>query len=275
MLNQTSIENKIKIACYKIYNRRIQTHLLTSNLPLNEIHDFIYKNRIIGLLPELSSSNYKKDYLLYVNNVKRSLKIVKQCLGREPFIVIKTFSSYPHITSDVDIVVKNKTIAYEVTRKVSQLHLPIAIDINATVSWTPTDEISTDFIWNNVRYSTFQGEKYLCPNPDLDLLIRIGHIPFELAEIRLGELLHIFNQMKGSNLMKLSEEAKKMGWEKTYKYMVDLLNNLHKHLFLPHGSFIRFPYKMSYWSLFQAMVEKKAWYKIWGARYILIDRLNL
>jgi hypothetical protein len=73
-----------------------------------------------------------------------------------------------------------------------------------------------------------------------------------------------------------------MGWPKTYDRVLILLNSLHNNLY--HKPFISkvkliklnhviFPFRLSYWHLFQAVIEKKAWNKIWGARFIIKDRL--
>lgn len=102
----------------------------------------------------------------------------------------------------------------------------------------------------------------------------MAHLPFEQAEIRLGELLHIFKQSKKVHWEILEKEAVLNGWGSTFRRTKALFNSLHERLF-KKTDYIHFPYRVSFVSLAQAVIEKKAWNKIWGARYVIKDRLGL
>ncbi|MCR4329311.1 MAG: hypothetical protein NUV65_02075 [Candidatus Roizmanbacteria bacterium] len=275
MLKLSTADSEINEACNKIYNKNIVASLLRNNPKKTYIERFVEENRLECLLPTLTNPLYKNECSKYMKNLMNVLEVFKKMVGKKKFIIIKTLSSYPHITSDIDIVMEEREDVLEISKKISFLKLPIEVDINSVISWTPSQEISKRFIWNNIQYHYLDGEKYLVPNPNLDTLIRIGHVPFELAEIRLGELLHIFSQMSKIDMSALKVEAKKMGWINTFNNMVFIINSLYKSLYSETGRYISFPYKLSYLTLFKAMVEKKAWYKIWGARYIIRDRLGI
>jgi len=254
MLSQ-KLKIKLLKVCYSIYPKKITALLVKRD---TDFPTFLKKNR-------LEKTN---KYDRYKKNLIKSLKLLKKILGKEPFTVIKTISSYPHITSDLDVVVKNKILL----EKLKKINFPIKTDINNRVSWTNGEEISRDFIWNNIQNYDFHGVKVLVPNTNLDVLIRMAHLPFEQAEIRLGELLHLFKQFKNINWRLLENEAKINGWPKTFKRVKKLLNQLHYSLFNSTKS-INFPYRLSWLLLIQSVIEKKAWKKIWGARYIIKDRL--
>ncbi len=261
--------NKFLKLCYSIYPLEISAKFARID---DGLYSFLGKNR----LDHYYAITYKEpeslisEYKTYTHNIAASLKIVKKNLDNIPFIVIKTFSCYPHITSDLDIIVKNKKTAM----KFNSLHLPIAYDINDQISWTNSPEISKKFIWNNIDKYSFHGVTFFVPNINLDILIRLGHLPFEQAELRLGEALHIYAQFSKVQWMILEDEAKCNGWIKTFNRTRKLLDRLHNELFKTNSR-VNFPYRISYFSLFQAVMEKKAWNKLWGARYVIKDRLQL
>ncbi len=97
--------------------------------------------------------------------------------------------------------------------------------------------------------------------------------------------MHIFNQASLFEWAILEQEAKLMGWSKTFERMTDLLEHLHKNLFgFPFkSSYVReiqsttgisFPYRLKISVLAKAVVEKRAWKKIYGGRFILKDWIS-
>ena len=218
------------------------------------------------------------EYKDYQKRLKDSLIIVKKVLGKEPFLVIKTFSSYPRITSDLDVVVKKKSLLKKI-----KIKAPLEIDPHYKISWTNSPEISNNFVWNNIKNYNYQGINLLVPNNQLDTLIRIAHIPFETGEIRQEELLHIFRQSKNIDWKILQKEVRKCGWPKTFKRMINLLNKIHCTLYdqplmgkkcrQKLKKILYFPYQLPLFFLAQTVWEKRAFKKILGARYIIKDRL--
>jgi len=176
----------------------------------------------------------------------------------------------------IDIKTLRQKDSIELKRAVSKIkktNFPLKTDVNNRISWTEDEEISREFVWKNVEEYDFHGIKILVPNPDLDVLIRLAHLPFEQAEIRLGELLHIYRQAKTVNWERLQKEAERNHWLKTFERVRLLLNKLHDGMFNKQRP-IRFPYRLSFFLLVQAIIEKKAWRKIWGARYVIKNRLS-
>lgn len=214
------------------------------------------------------------------------------------FLLIKTLSSYSHSTSDIDVLVEGDIVKDEMESyfkenswyKSNDLTLSsdcgeVELDIQSKVSWTNSDDLSSDFIWSNYIESSFNGVYFLQPNAPADSLLRLGHMPFEQAEVRLGELLHIYSQMRSLDFGAMQEEAKACGWPSTYRSILGLVISMHLTLYgfspliksnevrLAHMGKIKFPYGLSYGMMARGVFEKKAWGKIWGARYILRDRL--
>jgi len=251
--------------CYSIYPKKITAPFIYND---EQFFSYLKKNRLDDYFT-LKYGQEKQEYNQYKKNLISSLKLLKKILGNEPFIVIKTLSSYPHITSDLDVIIKNKIPV----SKIKKTNFSLKTDVNNRISWTEDEEISREFVWKNVEEYDFHGIKILVPNPDLDVLIRLAHLPFEQAEIRLGELLHIYRQAKTVNWERLQKEAERNHWLKTFERVRLLLNKLHDGMFNKQRP-IRFPYRLSFFLLVQAIIEKKAWRKIWGARYVIKNRLS-
>jgi len=292
--------SKLIETCKKIYSLQFVRPIFSiENISNEAIVQFARKNRLLHVLAidvsKASKINKNQirlngiigEYDTYFKQVSKSLKIVKKILANKPVLVIKTFSSYPHLTGDVDLLVQDQRTVEIVKDKIKKLKyiIPITTDINANISWTNSDEISHEYIWKNVYEKNIYGSTVFVPNANLDVLIRLAHMPFELAEIRLGELLHIFHEARHVNWDELRDEAQKMGWPDTFKRVTVLINSIHKYLYdkplvesiqtYPFHSPLIFPLRLSYIQLFHAVLEKKAWKKIWGARYIVKDRLGL
>lgn len=264
-----NLKKQFSHLCYSIYPKTITASLIHED---SDLYPFLKKNRLDHYFAFTFDKKNEtvKEYTEYKEKISASLKIVKERLKEKQYIVIKTFSCYPHITSDLDIIIKKS----DATEKYNDLHLPIAYDISNSISWTNSPEISSNFIWRNIQKYNFDSNQVFIPNPDLDVLIRMGHLPFEQAEMKLGELLHIYAQFDKVNWVLLEKEASDNGWENTFQKTKDLLKTLHAKLF-ESSDFVDFPYRLSYVLLAQAIIEKKAWKKLWGARYIIRDRLKI
>lgn len=260
--------------------RQIYPQTIVGNISLPEKQNlltWLEKNRLLALFiqlyPSESNTHLNKRWENYQTQLTKLVKILNQTLPND-YLIIKTISSYPHFTSDFDVLVRNKDQISKLRNKLANEKFDIEVDINHQISWTNSQEISHDFIWNHVSIARIDTHEVKVPSPDLDILLRIGHIPFEMGEIRIGELFHIFAQLKHIKDMSLLEnEAIHMGWPKTYKRTIKIIDELHQKLFTKtHMVPINFPANLTYWQLFLGVQEKKSWNKVWGGRYILRNR---
>jgi len=285
--------------CQKIYGpREISEKSIDAGKNVNQLVEFARKNRLAHYLAlEYSKSFAENDiwkdisnkliceYNDYEKNLRNALEATKNILGEERFMIIKTFSSFPHLTNDLDVLVPDFKIAEESHKEVLDKKSSLPIDINTKVAWGKADAVSNDFVWNNTQEFNFEGIGFLIPSPALDAIIRIAHIPFEVAHIRLGELLHIYKQLSLSDWTILEDEAKLMGWPKTFGRMLSILELLHRKLFktpffqkgiMPASCTdnIGFPFRLPVSILAGGVIEKRAWRKLFGARIIIKNRLS-
>jgi len=288
----------IKHLCKNIYSPRGRQidYDLFKNYDINSVINFLKDNRLLHYFAikfkEKYNQNIKmiymiQEYELYKRNLRRNFEIIRSLIKDSHFVVIKTISSYPHITSDLDILVKEKSLVDYLKNSIAHFKYvsDLPIDISDNICWRGVVPIHSDFIWKNVKEVNIDGLFIKIPNEYLDTLIRIAHIPFELSLVRLGELLHIYKISKDIDWKLLEEEVKLMGWLKTFKKMKYLLQELHYALFsvsffedvplITRKKTYNFPYYLSLNFLLRAVLEKKAWKKILGVRYIIKDRLQL
>ncbi len=249
--------------------------------------------------PELEK--LRGEYRRYREQLKAALAAVADGLDREPYIVIKTVSSFPHPTNDLDVIVKDLSLAGRITgreffpdgathlatderrdRREGRLLLHFGIDI----TWTGVKAVSDRLLWSDLQTASLDGREFPVPSPLTDILIRIGHAAFETGHLKLGELLHIFRLAADADWTALDREAGQMGWPRTFGKMTDLLEFLHRALFRrpfldPDTAVsprdprerISFPVELPLSLLAGGVVEKRAWRKLAGAKYIIKDRL--
>lgn len=301
-MNNQLLDEKLLELCNKIYSppQKPMGYSRLRNKSPDSIFDFMYSNRLAHYFAIenrqtlINNPEFKKtcdrlmaEYDEYKNKLKSAIYLVKSFLKNKPFVIIKTFSIFPHTTSDVDVLVRDLNTAKNLQDMLSRLsnnEEQIAIDVSERISWSSTDIVGNDFVWGNLQNFNFEGCDFFVPNAALDTLIRLAHIPFELAHIKLGELLHIYRRGLTFNWEILENEAKNRGWRGTFMKMERLLNLLHYNLFgagflsnYMNKSFpeknIKFPFNIPLSILAGAVIEKKAWKKFWGARFIIKDRM--
>jgi len=313
-VDKKSFVKKILDLCQEIYPLRIKREAVNWGTNVEEIFDFIKNNRLAHFYA-LKYGGYLElvgQYRDYEEKVANSLKKIGKVLKGREYMIIKTMSSYPHKTSDVDVLVKDENDeAYPVLIKGKNLWF---VHMENKISWRGADAISNNFTWGNTmkyRWKGFSPPKadfssdiskrmnkdrenlwavsprnfnFLVPNEKLDTLIRIAHVPFEAGFFRLGELLYIYNLLAKVDWQELKKEAKLMGWSKTFNRMENILEFLHLSLFgkplfkkrrVRVKGKLNFPYQVPIGVLAGCVLEKRAWIKIWGGRYIIKDRINL
>lgn len=290
------IQNEILNRLKEIYsNGKISSEAIHLPDSIDELFNFCRKNRLDYFLAiklensrKLSGITHKKirkllqEYFEYENILKSAIQLLHNSLKERPWLLIKTLSSYPHTTSDIDVLVQDEPTSEWLKGLLRKnWHHDMDIDVDHKISWTDSDEVGSDFIWKNTSRTSIKGIQVPIPNALLDSIIRIAHIPFELAEIRLGELLHILNQTTPDDWEVIRHEAERNNWIKTFDKIMNIIFSFHNALDplvnnnpkKPGHIPITFPFQVPYSLLAYGVWDKKAWKKIWGARYILRDRL--
>lgn len=287
----------LKLACKQIYNKEFVSSPLSWEISLSSQLRFIEKNRLdILVANQIKSSSVSEEVKLWANNRLSAYRTFRRLLISElntiaspalmaPILLIKTVSGFPHITSDIDIVVQSPHDFSLLQKKVANHTFPLEIDLHHHISWTKKPTISDSFVWSHTKRIRVEKKVVLVPDHALDVLIRIAHTPFEMGEIRLSDLLSIFAQFQAVDVGELENEARRAGWGGVFTRTVRLINSLHVYLYgvrltdkyhptkIPKG--ISFPHQVHWLLLLYAVVESRSWNKFIGARYVIRDRISL
>lgn len=262
---------------------------------LNYLSAIKFPKATCTILGEAILEEWTSQTRIYNQNLASALKLISNEVPLNDWVLLKTLSCYPHFTSDIDILLRDATKIDLVMKQNDHLtncmisrgineaaKIKVLIDAQSRVSWTNTADVTNAFVFNNLVKTSFKGINYMAPNPSADFLVRLGHMPFEQAEIRLGELLHMYQLFTAFPLANIANEASQCNWTKTFVRTMKTLNNLHIDLFgsalttkrasFVHGKYA-FPLRLSYLDLTKATFEKRAWKKFWGARYVVLDRV--
>ena len=291
MSNKPTLEQLLSYTCKKIHGEDLQKKLLPH--PSEQASEqacihFLLQNR---LDVAFSFDNQSKlndfplvrefvqhtllNYHEFTQKMSNSLSWLAQQYPHRRYSVIKTFSSYPHTTSDIDVLIEDDNdAAYPIHIKETNLW---PLHIQNKISWLGAQAVSNEYAWAQQTKKKFFNTIVPVPNDNLDYIIRMGHIPFEVANIKLGELLHIYRLSATIDTTSVEKEVQRMKWDHTYGAMKHIIDDLRQYLYKKTGErskYIRLPYHVPLIVLLRAVIEKKAWRKIFGARFIIKDRLT-
>lgn len=279
-----NIKKVIKIA----HDNGLLYQLIKSNSSICEDMDQNLKLAVNRLL------NRHQEYFC---RLKKSISEINEILGPDNYLIIKTIYNYPHITKDVDIVVKDLSRSLDrflhnghqhtfreppykqTVRKDGLLH----ITLHECVAWGKVVPISVDFLWKDPNKIEFEGLDVQLPSVEVELLTLIAHIPFELLYFKLGDLLYIFKLSKQADWKKIINQAKTNKWVNSLKNVVSIINGLHRSLYNEPSpiekdipSYIvrkpEFPFRCPFTVILGAHVEKKAWEKIFSIKKYIKQR---
>jgi len=159
-------------------------------------------------------------------------------------IFIKTLDGEEH--HDIDMVVVNPT-AYP-------------LDIHSYIGWGK-EVIGGSFVRDNVQKVVYKEQEVNVPNVRLDGLIALAHCVFEKGVITKHDNI-LLSKMTDRDWGKIHFEACIMDWDMTFEAMEKFIRKAKK-----------FPINVPWWILLLGVAETGTWGKLWGARYILKDRI--
>lgn len=192
-------------------------------------------------------------------------------LGKE-FIVIKLYRGYPHITQDIDIMVKEKdfydiTQAFkaqgmvnlsEITRLKAIKSLQyrkyeavfwkeqlLQIELYANFSWARLPTLDSSLIWESPRIVDISGIRCPIPNYEADILLLLNHALFKDGNITLLDFLYINSLLnKNINVRSLLQQAEKYGWGNSLLTLISTLRDMYQAIYQSKSmpSNVKFPY---------------------------------
>jgi hypothetical protein len=136
------------------------------------------------------------------------------------------------------------------------------IHVHEEIEWGGVRAISNEFMWKHALNKEYNGEFYIIPDELCSTFLDLAHSIFETGRLLLKTIIEI-NTLTGKEIIDLREEAKKMGWVNTFDKLL---------MVIPHVDEDDFDIPLML--LAYGIWETKAFRKLWGARYILWERLT-
>lgn len=174
----------------------------------------------------------------------RTLEFLNASLGQDSYIMLKTYKTYPYVTWDIDVLVRDVEAAanmmagkgFEICRgepAKPSCHREglLVIGLHSRASWHSGQLIDDELPWQNPRLVRYDGIEVFIPNYEADFLSFIAHTNFENYHLILGDLLYIYRLAGEVNWDTVQEQVTKYGWRDSFIKTIAIANGLHRALY--------------------------------------------
>ena len=229
--NATKITN-LKKALFTAARNRVLYYFISAALDT----DAIAENQELARLRATGKREIAKFY--------RTLEFLNSTLGRDSYLMLKTYKTYPYVTWDVDILVEDvEAVAsmmagrgFEIQRREPakpSCHRDglLSIGLHPRASWHHGRLMDDRLQWKSPRTVRYEGIEVFIPNCEVDFLTFIAHTNFENYHLTLGDLLYIYRLAGGVNWDIIQEQVTRHGWEKSFVRTIAIANGLHWALY--------------------------------------------
>jgi len=177
--------------------------------------------------------------------LSRTLEAVNAVLGKEAYLLLKTYRTYPYITHDIDVLVENLRWAKELFEKEGFMLLPnldkhklslvqkgfLEIELHEDVCWGSLRFVDKEVLWSNIREKEVADVKTCVPGVEGDILTYLAHMNFQQYQILLGDLLYVYTLLSKADWKLIERQATKHQWLLPFRDTVAILNGLHSELY--------------------------------------------
>ena len=227
----------------------------------------------------------------YLSKFKNTLVNLENILGQGNYVVFKTLYHYPRITNDIDIIVTDFDLAVERLRQEgwgskqflhANIHFTregcLKLGVHSRIGWGTRAFMDEEIMWQNPQEVSLEGHDVQVPNPEVNLMAILAHIPFEKCYFDLGELLYIYSIAGKTDWNSIHFQAKKHHWLHAFLNTIGLINGLHREIYQKESPIesaievirpvkIELPYEFPFWLAIMAHIEKREWYKLFSSLY--------
>lgn len=214
-----------------------------------------------------------------VIKVKETLEFVSALFNEEglDFLFIKTFKGLPHITWDVDVIVKDFQQAAQALKSkgasesngrflyaVTKLHLGLPhyrvkgllnIDLYKGVPWHGLSAFNDEFLWESPRLVDLYGVKCLIPSYEADLLSLLASSLFTDGKLTLLDFLYINSLFRMRlDFDELLLQIEKYGWRPQFVRLISIIRLIQQAIYQTEQipKCIKFPYTIPVHLLFRS-----------------------
>lgn len=183
--------------------------------------EFPMKNKILSKV--INRSSAFRDYYRYVLNLKQELLdlIAKFSERSIKSVLIKSLTTLPLDSDNVDILLMENDLpaSFKVLRdsgfvrqswyhepykwlfgKVNETNDYMEIHLHTAIAWDGIRFVDVKDLWEKYREKEIDGVMVGFPSPEHHLLTTISHAFTENREFRLGDLVHIIQDIQDNNV---------------------------------------------------------------------------
>ena len=176
----------------------------------------------------------------------RTLELVNNAMGDEPYLLSKTYRVFPYATHDVDLIVRDldkaKALFEKSGREVPPSVYPRSLEIQEEglldiEFWervtTPGPMVFMDdsLLWEGSRDMVVQGVKTRIPSVEVDILTFLVDMGFRLYELLAGDMLHLYKVAPRADWELMAGQARNHNWLEQFHNEVAVLNSFHRRLY--------------------------------------------
>jgi hypothetical protein len=189
----------------------------------------------------------KNEEKIGLERLGKTAELINSCLNE--YLIFKTHKGYPHVTHDVDVIVKDLPKSVETLVRVGKASLIewhsiddtavlkrkdcLRIHLYEKVSWCMQKFFDDELAWKDAREVVLAGTKIkvMIPSVECEFLSQIAHANFEPLCIPLSDLMYLFTLIPEINWDIVIEQAKKYSWYGTLCRTLSIINYVHEDVY--------------------------------------------
>ena len=174
----------------------------------------------------------------------QSIAQVNQLLEQTPYALVKTYRPFPYYTHDLDILVQDTAVIGEMVTRAGipwfaiprgsvQVEEPqwLHLEFYGRVMAGSIQVIDDDITLKGRRAITLGGQPTFVASPEVETVTLISDAVFRLYELKLGDMIYIYNLAQHVDWRLLETQARKYGWSHQFNDLVGVLNAYHRAMY--------------------------------------------
>jgi len=177
-----------------------------------------------------------------------------------PFLVVKTQSEVPHVTSDVDVLISVEDF-YSATKAFSESgatmtrhidvglntgeacvsHPPLLnIELHARLNWLGLKHFDDSFVWSDMRKAAMAEVEFPVPNIEAEFLLNTAHILYKHPLLTMLDFLSMTSYADSvRDWDAILYQTKKYGWSRAFAKFMTMLGSIYMDLYRNPPNWVR------------------------------------
>lgn len=236
-------------------SQQLAQYILNNKNPSMDLEDLIVlaeNNRVLYTVARQNSQMVEIEITgkEWINKLVDTLKVIKNILKENEYIVTRTFKYIEYVTFDIDLFVdkvnyvhvikKFKSNGFNIESHDASLggRLPgmqvnikkqglLTIDLHQDFTWQKRQFLDPKLVMKNPVKKNIAGQIVLVPRPEIELLLCIADIAHERFNITLLDLIWLEGLTKGiTDWDLIFDQAKKYKWLVVFEDISSIINQI-------------------------------------------------